>query len=168
MLALRCLVRETMAMPAMERMSIPVRKPSGRSIRRRLREPMNLEAQQWEKPPNGRRESVVPPATAGHRGAGAAHEPRVVVRQMVVVMIRLGSRRRPLPGRPAGDLDAGHRPGAGIGGGLAAAVEGDELLLLEAGLADGALAGVRVDVEPLVEARPAEEVAAEGDDGVLG
>lgn len=87
---------------------------------------------------------------------------------MVVVMIRLGSRRRPLPGRPAGDLDAGHRPGAGIGGGLAAAVEGDELLLLEAGLADGALAGVRVDVEPLVEARPAEEVAAEGDDGVLG
>lgn len=35
-------------------------------------------------------------------------------------------------------------------------------------LADGALGEVRVDVEPLVEARPAEEMAAERDHGVLG
>uniref|UniRef100_J3L4F1 Uncharacterized protein n=1 Tax=Oryza brachyantha TaxID=4533 RepID=J3L4F1_ORYBR len=166
MLALWCLRRKTMPMPAMERMAIPIREPCSMSIRRRLREPMHLEAQQREKAPNGRRESVVPPATAGHRGA-AAHDPRVVVGEMVVV-IRLRSSRRPLPGRPAGDLDAGHRPGSRIGGGLATAIERDKLLLLEDGLADGALMGVRVDMEPLVEARPAEEVAAEGDDGVLG
>ena len=50
---------------------------------------------------------------------------------------------------------------------LAAAVERDELVLLDDSLADGALGGVRVDVQPLVEARPAEEVPAERHNGLL-
>jgi hypothetical protein len=85
----------------------------------------------------------------------------------MVVVVSLRGGGRPLPGRPAGDLDAGHGPRPWSGGGATAAVEGDELPLLDDGLADGALLGVRVDVEPLVEAGPAEEVAAEGDHGVL-
>jgi len=85
----------------------------------------------------------------------------------MVVVVSLRSRGRPLPGRPAGDLHAGHGPRPWSGGGATTAVEGDELPLLDDGLADGALLGVRVDVEPLVEAGPAEEVAAEGDHGVL-
>ena len=85
----------------------------------------------------------------------------------MVIVVRLRRRGRPLPGRPAGDLHAGHGPRPWSGGGATTAVEGDELPLLDDGLADGALLGVRVDVEPLVEAGPAEEVAAEGDHGVL-
>jgi hypothetical protein len=96
----------------------------------------------------------------------STHEPWVLW-LIMVVLVRLRCGGRPLPGRPAGDLDAGHRPRPWSGWGATTAVQRDELALLDDGLADGALLGVRVDVEPLVEAGPAEEVAAEGDHGVL-
>jgi len=85
----------------------------------------------------------------------------------MVVVVRLRGGGGPLTGRPARDFHTGHRPCTGCGGVAATAVEGDELPLLNEGLADGALLGVRVDVEPLVEAGPAEEVAAESDHGIL-
>nr|ACG44696.1 hypothetical protein [Zea mays] len=78
----------------------------------------------------------------------------------MVIVVRLRGSGGPLPGRPARDFHTGHRPCTGYGGAATTAVEGDEFPLLDDGLADGALLRVRVDVEPLVEAGPAEEVAA--------
>ena len=46
------------------------------------------------------------------------------------------------------------------------AVEWDDLLLADAGLAHGADLAVGPRLQPLVEAWPAEEVSAERDDGV--
>lgn len=49
-----------------------------------------------------------------------------------------------------------------------APIDGNNGIVGDLALADRALAVVRVHVEPLVEALPAEEVAALGDDGVVG
>lgn len=68
-------------------------------------------------------------------------------------MVGGGERRR----RPAGDV-------GGLAGAVAAAVEGDEGGLGDGGLADGALLGaLSLEMQPFVDAGPAEEVAAEGD-----
>lgn len=85
----------------------------------------------------------------------------------MIGMVRLRGGGRPLPSRPAGDLNTRHGPRPWSGGGATTAVEGDELPFLDDGLADRTLLRVRVDMEPLVEAGPAEEVATEGDHGVL-
>lgn len=85
----------------------------------------------------------------------------------MVVVVRLWGGGGPLTGRSARDFHTCHRPCTGCGGVAATAVERDELPLLDDGLADEAILGVRVDVEPLVEVGPAEEVVVEGDHWIL-
>uniref|UniRef100_A0A8R7PVS9 Uncharacterized protein n=1 Tax=Triticum urartu TaxID=4572 RepID=A0A8R7PVS9_TRIUA len=90
-----------MPVPPMEVMPVPVRNPGSGSIRRR--EPVHLEVQQREQPPDRGGERVVPPPTAGH--GAATREPRVLVRvRVMVAVIRRRSGGAPLPGRPARDL----------------------------------------------------------------
>lgn len=50
----------------------------------------------------------------------------------------------------------------------AASIDGYNGIISDLALANRALAVVGVDVEPLIEALPAEEMAALGDDGVRG
>lgn len=109
LLALRCLAREAIPMPPMEGMAIAIRKPCSRPISSSLRETMHLEAQQRKKPSNGGRESVISPPTASHRARGATstHEPWVLLLVLIGV-VRLRGSGRPLPGRPAGDLNTRH------------------------------------------------------------
>ena len=57
----------------------------------------------------------------------------------------------------------------GLGAGIlvaAAPVDRDHLVAVHAGLADGARAAVVLHLEPAVDAGPAVEVAAQGDDGL--
>lgn len=85
----------------------------------------------------------------------------------MVVRIGLWSRGRPLSSRTVGNFSPRDVLRPRVDAVLATAIERDELVLLDDSLAHGALRRVRVDVQPLVKARPAEEVPAERHDGLL-
>ncbi|RWW15625.1 hypothetical protein GW17_00020519 [Ensete ventricosum] len=97
-----------------------------------------------------------------------AHRPRVLdVVVMETVHVRLwllGSRRPPTSRRSAGNVRTIDRPGPGVGGAISSTVEWNDILLLDSGLADGALRRAGVAMKPFIQAGPAEEVTAEGDD----
>ncbi|RWW65877.1 hypothetical protein BHE74_00026769 [Ensete ventricosum] len=97
-----------------------------------------------------------------------AHRPRVLdVVVMETVHVRLwllGSRRPPTSRRSAGNVRTIDRPGPGVGGAVSSTVEWNDILLLDSGLADGALRRAGVAMKPFIQAGPAEEVTAEGDD----
>lgn len=142
------------------------------AVHRRVRKPVELKVKQRRQQPTNPK-AEVPNPSSRHRHK-PTHQTNPVVEKVtsrIVVLRMLLLRRRgglgSLTGRSVWDPHPGVTLGPRVGLVLAAAVERDELVVLDESFADGAFLGVRVVVEPAVQARPAEEVAAESDDGVL-
>lgn len=140
------------------------------SIEGRVRKPMELKVKQRRQQPTNPK-AEVPNPSRRHRHKPTHQTNPVVEKVTRRVVLRLLRRRRgrlgSLTSWPVGNPHPGVTFGPRVSLVLAAAVERDELVVLDESFADRAFLGVRVVVKPTVQARPAEEVAAESDDGVL-
>lgn len=136
---------------------------------------MHLETKEGGKQTKSCREGEVAEAGGSHGGTprgGHEVETRGLLLMLTEVMMIGGGAcgLRPLAQRAMGDVGRSGRWGfpAGIRGArVASAVKGDHFVFLDESLTDGAFVAGGMATQPAEEARPAEEVPAEGHNGVL-